>query len=87
MDTKMLWSACCICILGFLRAGEMTVPGDEEYDPQVHLSVMILLWMMGEAHLCCAFPLNNLRQTRSEMALSYSSGVRISALSRHCWTI
>ena len=39
MDTKMLWSVCCICIFGFLRAGEMTVPGDEEYDPQVHLSV------------------------------------------------
>ena len=39
MDTKMLWSACCICFFGFLRAGEMTVPGDEEYDPQVHPSV------------------------------------------------
>ena len=30
---------CCLCFFGFLRAGEMTVPGDSEYDPQAHLSL------------------------------------------------
>ena len=27
------------CCLGFLRAGEMTVPSDFEYDPGIHLSM------------------------------------------------
>ena len=38
-DTKLIWAACCLCFFGFLRAVEMTVPGDSEYDPQAHLSL------------------------------------------------
>ena len=38
-DTKLIWAACCLCFFGFLRAGEMTVPGDKGYDPQTHLSM------------------------------------------------
>ena len=38
-DTKLIWAACCLCFFGFLRAGEMTVPSDGEFDPQTHLSL------------------------------------------------
>ena len=38
-DIKLMWAACCLCFLCFLHAGEMTVPGDSEYDPHTHLSL------------------------------------------------
>ena len=38
-DRKMLWAACCLGFLGFLRAREMTVPSNGTYDASVHLSV------------------------------------------------
>ena len=38
-DTKLMWAACCLCVFGFMRAGELTVPNEEEFDEAVHLCV------------------------------------------------
>ena len=35
----MMWAACCTAFFGFLRCSEFTVPTQQEFDPDVHLTV------------------------------------------------
>ena len=37
-DVVMLWAACTLCFFGFFRAGEITIPSENGFDPAVHLS-------------------------------------------------
>ena len=39
MDITMIWAACSLAFFGFLRLGELTVPSDNDYDPQTHLGL------------------------------------------------
>jgi len=36
-DATMLWAAATMCFFGFLRSGEVVVPRDNTFDPNVHL--------------------------------------------------
>jgi len=34
----LIWAVCCIAFFRFLRCSEFTVPNEQDYDPNVHLS-------------------------------------------------
>lgn len=38
-NNKLMWAACCMAFFGFLRCSEFTVPSQDGYDPDSHLSL------------------------------------------------
>lgn len=38
-DNIMMWAACCTAFFGFLRCSEFTVPAEDSFDPEAHLSL------------------------------------------------
>ena len=34
----MLWAAVTLCLVGFLRSGEVTIPSDHSFDPAAHIT-------------------------------------------------
>ena len=38
-NNKLMWAACCTAFFGFLRCSEFTVPSQNDYDPDSHLSL------------------------------------------------
>ena len=37
-NSILMWAVCCTAFFGFLRCSEFTVPKEQDYDPNVHLS-------------------------------------------------
>ena len=37
-DGAMLWAVACMCLFGFLWAGEVVIPSDSIFDPSAHLA-------------------------------------------------
>ena len=38
-DKAMLWAAACLCFFGFLRSGEVCIPGEKTFDNGAHLTM------------------------------------------------
>ena len=43
----MLWAACCVGFFGFLRCSEFLIPDGTTFDPEVHLAVNDLTYVMS----------------------------------------
>ena len=49
-DIIMLWAASTTCFFGFMRAGEITVPSQDAYDPTAHLSLILTISRPHQSH-------------------------------------
>ena len=38
-DKAMLWAAASLCFFGFLRSGEVCIPGEKAFDKGAHLTM------------------------------------------------